>query len=81
MPALAGVVQAAPTGSVGFDADTKLDLNPVKLFRQSGYRFCLRYFSLDAENSCSYSRNWIVLSRDGEMGLYACWHTPIHQVE
>jgi Domain of unknown function (DUF1906) len=51
MSTLFGQVQAAPTGSIGFDTDTKLNLAVAKLFRQSGYRFCLRYISLDSENS------------------------------
>lgn len=49
MPTLTGTVQSAPSGLVGFDADTKLDLNTAKLFRQSGYDFCLRYVSLEGE--------------------------------
>jgi hypothetical protein len=51
MPNLAGMVESAPSGLVGFDADTKLDLATAKLFRQSGYAFCLRYISLDGEDS------------------------------
>jgi hypothetical protein len=51
MAALAGTVQSASSGLVGFDTDTKLDLTTAKLFRQSGYSFCLRYISLDNENS------------------------------
>jgi hypothetical protein len=51
MAALAGMVQSAPSGLVGFDTDTKLDLTTAKLFRQSGYYFCLRYISLGSENS------------------------------
>jgi hypothetical protein len=50
-PALTGTVQSAPSGRVGFDTDTKLDLSTAKLFRQSGYDFCLRYISLGGENS------------------------------
>lgn len=51
MATLTGQVQSAPTGLIGFDTDTKLNLAIAKLFRQSGYQFCLRYISLDAENS------------------------------
>jgi len=51
MSTLIGVVQSAPSGRVGFDTDTKLDLATAKLFRQSGYDFCLRYISLGDENS------------------------------
>jgi hypothetical protein len=51
MSALTGMVQSAPSGRVGFDADTKLDLTTAKLFRQSGYDFCLRYISLDQEDN------------------------------
>jgi len=51
MSTLTGTVQAAPSGRVGFDADTKLDLTTAKLFKQSGYDFCLRYISLDSEDS------------------------------
>lgn len=51
MATLTGQVQSAPPGAIGFDTDTKLNLTIAKLFRQSGYRFCLRYISLDAENS------------------------------
>lgn len=51
MATLTGVVQSAPSGRVGFDTDTKLDLATAKLFRQSGYDFCLRYLSLDNESS------------------------------
>ncbi len=51
MTTLTGRVQAAPTGLIGFDTDTKLNLSIAKLFRQSGYQFCLRYISLNAENS------------------------------
>lgn len=51
MPTLVGLVQNAPTGSIGFDTDTKLNLDLAKRFRQSGYQFCLRYLSLEAENS------------------------------
>ena len=51
MTTLTGQVQSAPTGLIGFDSDTKLNLAIAKLFRQSGYQFCLRYISLEAENS------------------------------
>jgi hypothetical protein len=56
MSALTGVVQSAPSGRVGFDTDTKLDLATAKLFRQSGYDFCLRYISLSSENSYDLDR-------------------------
>lgn len=56
MSALTGVVQGAPSGRVGFDTDTKLDLATAKLFRQSGYDFCLRYVSLGNENSYDLDR-------------------------
>jgi hypothetical protein len=56
MSALTGVVQSAPSGRVGFDTDTKLDLATAKLFRQSGYDFCLRYISLSNENSYDLDR-------------------------
>lgn len=56
MSALTGVVQSAPSGRVGFDTDTKLDLATAKLFRQSGYDFCLRYLSLSGENSYDLDR-------------------------
>lgn len=51
MSTLLGRVQPAPTGLIGFDTDTKLNLAVAKLFRQSGYQFCLRYISLNAESS------------------------------
>lgn len=51
MTTLTGTVQSAASGLVGFDTDTKLDLATAKLFRQSGYYFCLRYISLESENS------------------------------
>ena len=50
MSVLTGTVQSASSGLVGFDTDTKLDLTTAKLFRQSGYYFCLRYISLSSEN-------------------------------
>lgn len=57
MSALTGVVQSAPSGRVGFDTDTKLDLATAQLFRQSGYDFCLRYLSLSGENSYDLDRD------------------------
>ncbi len=57
MSALTGTVQSAPSGLVGFDTDTKLDLTIAKLFRQSGYSFCLRYISLDSENSADLDQD------------------------
>lgn len=50
MSVLTGTVQSASSGLVGFDTDTKLDLTTAKLFRQSGYYFCLQYISLSSEN-------------------------------
>jgi len=43
---LPGTVQPAPTGSLGFDADTAITANVAQLFAGQGYAFCVRYLSL-----------------------------------
>ena len=47
--ALPGSVQAAPSGALGFDADSIVTLATAKLFAAQSYKFCVRYLSLEAE--------------------------------
>jgi Domain of unknown function (DUF1906) len=46
--ALPGSIQAAPSGAVGFDADSVISQNTARQFVDQGYKFCLRYVSHDA---------------------------------
>lgn len=46
--ALPGSVQAAPSGALGFDADSTITPAIAKLFAAQGYTFCLRYLSVGA---------------------------------
>jgi hypothetical protein len=48
---LAGYVQSAPSGMLGFDADTPIKSDIAEQFYNSGYRFCLRYLSLGGAES------------------------------
>ena len=48
---LNGIVQSAPNKSLGFDTDTPVSLANAKKFYKDGYRFCIRYVSLEAEFS------------------------------
>ena len=43
--ALAGSVQAAPNGALGFDADTPISASVAAQFQTQGYAFCVRYLS------------------------------------
>jgi hypothetical protein len=45
---LPGSIQSAPSGSLGFDADTVISSSVAQQFAQQGYQFCLRYLSLGA---------------------------------
>jgi len=46
MATLPGVVQPAPSGAYGFDADTVITSDVAQQFASQGYQFCLRYLSL-----------------------------------
>ena len=46
MTTLSASVQQAAAGLSGFDADSKISANTAKQFYNLGYRFCLRYLSL-----------------------------------
>lgn len=48
---LPGNVQGAPSGMIGFDADTTINSDVAQQFYNGGYRFCLRYLSLGAAES------------------------------
>lgn len=48
---LIGKVQAAPSGALGFDADTVITSTTAQQFFSDGYRFCVRYVSLGSEES------------------------------
>ena len=48
---LSGTVQSAPSGMLGFDADTIITSYVAQQFYNGGYRFCLRYLSLGAAES------------------------------
>jgi hypothetical protein len=43
---LPGSVQPAPSGAIGFDADSVISSDTAQLFVAQGYAFCLRYLSL-----------------------------------
>jgi hypothetical protein len=51
--ALPGIIQSAPSGALGFDADTVISPTVAKQFFQQNYAFCLRYVSLGAGESSS----------------------------
>lgn len=74
MPTLVGLVQSAPTGSIGFDTDTQLNLDLAKRFRQSGYQFCLRYLSLEAENSYDLDHDEAQAILDAGLALMPVQH-------
>jgi hypothetical protein len=74
MPTLVGLVQGAPTGSIGFDTDTKLNPDLAKRFRQSGYQFCLRYLSLEAENSYDLDHDEAQAILDAGLALMPVQH-------
>ena len=74
MSTLAGTVQSAPSGLVGFDTDTKLDSATAKLFRQSGYHFCLRYISLDSESNYDLTRDEAQAILDAGLALMPVQH-------
>jgi hypothetical protein len=44
--ALPGSIQPAPSGALGFDADSVVSLNAAQQFASQGYAFCVRYLSL-----------------------------------
>ena len=48
---LTGRVQGAPSGALGFDADTVITSTTAQQFFSEGYRFCVRYVSLGSEES------------------------------
>lgn len=48
---LTGTVQPAPTGALGFDADSVITATTAQQFFSEGYRFCVRYVSLGSEES------------------------------
>jgi hypothetical protein len=50
---LPGTVQPAPSGALGFDADTVITSTTAQQFFAEGYRFCVRYVSLGSEESSS----------------------------
>ncbi|OLF53676.1 DUF1906 domain-containing protein [Pseudomonas chlororaphis] len=45
---ISGKIQAAPSGSRGFDADTVISTTVAQQFASQGYAFCIRYLSLGA---------------------------------
>jgi len=45
---LPGTVQAASSGAVGFDCDTKLTADSASAFAAAGFRFAIRYLTRDA---------------------------------
>jgi hypothetical protein len=42
---LPGSIQAAPSGALGFDADSPVSAKVAQLFVSQGYTFCVRYLS------------------------------------
>jgi len=50
---LAATVQSAPAGAPGFDSDTVIGASAAQQFYADGYRFCVRYLSLGAQQSTS----------------------------
>ena len=74
MSTLTGMVQSAPSGLVGFDTDTKLNFTTAKLFRQSGYHFCLRYISLNSENNYDLNRDEAQAILDAGLALMPVQH-------
>ncbi|HEY9662798.1 MAG TPA: DUF1906 domain-containing protein [Allocoleopsis sp.] len=74
MATLTGVVQSAPSGRVGFDTDTQLNFATAKLFRQSGYDFCLRYLSLGNENSYDLDHDEAQAILNGGLALMPVQH-------
>ena len=43
---LSATVQSAPSGALGFDADTVITSSAAQQFYGQGYKFCVRYISL-----------------------------------
>jgi len=74
-PPLYGYVQDAPPCVLGFDTDTALDKSSAASLYQAGYRFCLRYLSLqspEAEGDLSRSEAQAIL--DAGLALMAVQH-------
>ena len=46
-----GTVQPAPGNSLGFDADSIISQSTAQAFASQGYRFCVRYLSLQASTA------------------------------
>ena len=46
-----GTVQPAPDQSLGFDADSPISQGTAQAFAGQGYRFCVRYLSLQASTA------------------------------
>jgi hypothetical protein len=73
--ALPGNVQAAPSGALGFDADTPIPANVAQQFVSQGYTFCVRYLSLgdgQAPDDLSPDEAGAILSAG--LGLMAVQH-------
>ncbi|HEU4883992.1 MAG TPA: DUF1906 domain-containing protein [Longimicrobium sp.] len=56
MPTVAGIVQSAPEGVKGFDANTRISAAAAQQFLERGYRFCLRYVGRLGQNAHDLTR-------------------------
>jgi hypothetical protein len=73
--ALTGSIQPAPSGALGFDADSVVSLNAAQQFASQGYAFCVRYLSLgdgQAEGDLSPAESGNILAAG--LGLTAVQH-------
>ena len=76
-PKLAGRVEPAPNRSKGFDADTRLSGDLARIAYEQGYRFCIRYLSLEvAVASTDLTHEEANLILDAGLALMAVQHVP-----
>ena len=74
-PKLNGIVQSAPTKSLGFDASTPISSHIAQAFYNQGYRFCIRYIFIGSKYSdLSYEEASGIL--EGGLALMPAQHVP-----
>ena len=71
---LPGTIQSAPSGVSGFDTDTVLSAQTATQLRGAGFRFCVRYVSLDAPEPGDLSHGEALSILDAGLALMAVQH-------
>ena len=75
--ALAGTVQSAAPGLLGFDANTVITSNVARQFAAQGYSFCIRYVSRGPQPQGDLSASEATIILDAKLALMPVQHVRV----